>query len=97
MEQFDELQGKLKEVGNKQTILDQMQIGMKPDDEISKYKIGLEILQERKESFFGKNFDLMPLLRILAEECNARDATCLLCKTAKPPNDPVMSAAVSWI
>lgn len=95
MEQFDELQGKLKEIGNKQTLLDQMQFGMKPDDELSKYKIGLEILQEKKETFFGKCFDLMPLLGILAEECNARDTTCLLCNTAKPPEVPVMSDEVS--
>lgn len=95
MEQFDALQGELKDIGNKQTILDQMQRGMKADDEITKYKIGLKMLQERKETFFGKYFDLMPLLRILAEECNARDATCLLCKTAKPPKEPMISATVS--
>ncbi|KAM0462078.1 hypothetical protein ACHAO4_001271 [Trichoderma viride] len=97
MEQLAALQGELKEIGNKQTILDQMQRGMKPDDELSKYKIGLQILQERKETFFGKYFDLMPLLKILAEECNTRDTTCLLCKTAKPPVDPVMSAGCSHV
>ncbi|KAM0521908.1 hypothetical protein ACHAPE_002472 [Trichoderma viride] len=53
MEQLVELQSELKEIGHKQTILDQMQRGMKSDDEISKYKIGLEMLQERKETFLG--------------------------------------------
>lgn len=97
MEQFGELQSKLKEIGNKQTILDQMQRGMESDDGISKYKIGLEILQERKETFFGKYFNLMPILEILAEECNARGTTCLLCKTEKPPKEPVISDEVSRI
>jgi hypothetical protein len=97
MEQFDELQRKLTEVGNKQSIIEQLQLGMKPDDEFSKYKIGLDKLQERTETFFGKNFDLMPLLRILADECNAREATCPMCNTAKPPVKPMMSATVSWI
>lgn len=88
-EQIDRLLGELKRDGSPRTIFEQIQVGMKPDDELSKYKIGLEMLQGRKEPFFGKDFDLIPLLRILSEECNAREATCLLCNTAKPPQDPV--------
>lgn len=94
-EELGELNDSLKRFGNKQTILEQMQVGMEADGEILKFRKGLEILQERKETFFGKYFDMKPLLNILGEECNARGATCLLCTTAKPPADPILSDTVS--
>lgn len=97
VEQLAELRRSLVDIGNKETILEQMQLGMKADDEISKYQNGLKTLQEREETFFGKCFDMGPLLDILREECSVRDVTCLLCNTAKPPVEPVFSDMVSWI
>ncbi|KAH8122154.1 SNF2 family N-terminal domain-containing protein [Trichoderma asperelloides] len=91
VEQLAELRRSLEDIGNKGTILEQMQLGMKADDEISKYQNGLKTLQEREETFFGKCFDMGPLLDILGEECSVRDVTCLLCNTAKPPVEPVFS------
>ncbi|PTB41698.1 hypothetical protein M441DRAFT_139468 [Trichoderma asperellum CBS 433.97] len=91
VEQLAELRRSLVDIGNKETILEQMQLGMKADDEISKYQNGLKTLQEREETFFGKCFDMGPLLDILREECSVRDVTCLLCNTAKPPVEPVFS------
>ncbi|KAL9468468.1 hypothetical protein ACSS6W_010162 [Trichoderma asperelloides] len=52
--QLAELRRSLEDIGNKGTILEQMQLGMKADDEISKYQNGLKTLQEREETFFAK-------------------------------------------
>lgn len=95
IEELDGLRSSLIEVGNKRTILEQMQLGMKADDEMSKFQKGLEILKARKETFFGKYFDMRPLLNMLGAECSTRDVTCLLCNTAKPPEDPIFSSKVS--
>lgn len=96
IEELAGLRSSLMEVGNKQTVLEQMQLDIKADDGISAFQKGLEILKERKEIFFGKRFDMIPLLNILGAECSTRDVTCLLCNTAKPPVDPVFSSMVSW-
>lgn len=95
IEQLAKLRRSLIKVGNKQTVLEQMQLGMKAGDEISNYQQGLKTLQEREETFFGKCFDMGPLLDILNEECSVRDVTCLLCNTAKPPVEPIFSDTVS--
>ncbi|KAK1242887.1 hypothetical protein MKX08_005699 [Trichoderma sp. CBMAI-0020] len=92
IEELTALRSSLMEVGNKQTILEQMQLDNKADDGISKFQKGLEILKERKEIFFGKCFDMIPLLNILGAECSTRDVTCLLCNKANPPVDPVFSS-----
>lgn len=95
IEELTALRSSLLEVGRKQTILEQMQLDNKADDGISKFQKGLEILKERKEIFFGKCFDMIPLLNILGPECSTRDVTCLLCNEANPPVDPVFSSMVS--
>lgn len=85
----------LKGIGNKQTILEQIQLGATESNGILRYKTGLQILQERKENFFSKYLDMGPLLNILGLETSLRDVTCLLYKKAKPPVDPVFSANIS--
>lgn len=97
VEELANLRCNLAQIGSKETVLDQMQIGMKADGEMIKYRHGLNILKERGETFFGKYFDMIPLLDILGEECSAKDVDCLLCNTAKPPVDPVFSDTVSLI
>ncbi|KAL6901430.1 SNF2 family N-terminal domain-containing protein [Trichoderma evansii] len=92
VEELDALRNSLTEVKNKRTILEQMQLGMKADEGISKYSKGLEILQGRDETYLGKYFNMKPLLNILGGECSTRDVTCLLCNTAKPPVDPIFSS-----
>ncbi|EHK45980.1 hypothetical protein TRIATDRAFT_162130, partial [Trichoderma atroviride IMI 206040] len=91
VEELGELKENLGKIDKMQTILEQMQLDMKADDEIAKYRKGLEILQEREETYFGKFFDMEPLLNLLAAECSTRDVTCLLCNTEKPPVDPIFS------
>lgn len=97
IEELAGLRCNLAQISNKETVLDQMQIGMEAEDEIIKYRHGLNILKEREEPFFGKYFDMAPFLDILGEECSAKDVTCLLCNTAKPPVDPIFSDTVSLI
>jgi hypothetical protein len=96
IEELYKLRCAFEEIEPKRTILEQMQLGIKEDgDEILKYQKGLQILQEREESYFGQYFDLKPLLDILGEDCSVRDVTCLLCNEAKPPVEPVLSHLVS--
>ncbi|KAM0257670.1 hypothetical protein ACHAQJ_004234 [Trichoderma viride] len=91
-EELDKLTCAFEKIGSKRTILEQMQLGVKEDDEILKYLKGLQILQQREETFLGKYFDMLPFLNILREESRVRDVTCLLCDEAKPPVDPMHSA-----
>jgi hypothetical protein len=95
IEELGGLREDLMKIDKVQTILEQMQLDMKSDDELSKYGKGLEILQEREETFFGKLFDMEPLLNLLATECSMRGVTCLLCKSEESPVDPIFSYLVS--
>ncbi|KAL7948632.1 SNF2 family N-terminal domain-containing protein [Trichoderma barbatum] len=85
------LRSALEEIGPKQTILEQMQLGVEKDEGILRYQKGLQMMQEREESFFGKYFDMEPLLDILGEEHSVKGVICLLCGKANPPVDPVFS------
>ncbi|PKK41303.1 hypothetical protein CI102_15210 [Trichoderma harzianum] len=84
-----ELRAALEEIGAKQTILEQLQLGVEEDTGIKKYQKGLQMMQEREENFFGKYLDMRPILDILGEEASVKGVACLLC--GKPPVDPVFS------
>lgn len=88
-----ELRAALEEIGAKQTILEQLQLGVEEDTGIKKYQKGLQMMQEREENFFGKYLDMRPILDILGEEASVKGVACLLC--GKPPVDPVFSYQVS--
>ncbi|KAL7934357.1 SNF2 family N-terminal domain-containing protein [Trichoderma chlorosporum] len=89
LEEFIELREALNNVDAKHTILEQMQLGVQKDSGIMKYQKGLQMIQEREENFFGKYFDMQPLLNILGEGASVKGVNCLLCETI--PVDPVFS------
>lgn len=92
-----ELCDRLEELGNKRTILEQMQANAKQNRGIAQYEVGLKILQQQEENFFGKYFDIEKLLDILGDETMVRDATCPVCKKQDSPNNPRFSTSVSPI
>ncbi|KAL6826448.1 SNF2 family N-terminal domain-containing protein [Trichoderma camerunense] len=88
-----ELCDRLEELGNKRTILEQMQANAKQNRGIVQYEVGLKILQQQEENFFGKYFDIEKLLDILGDETMVRDATCPVCKKQDSPNNPRFSTS----
>ncbi|KAL6697301.1 SNF2 family N-terminal domain-containing protein [Trichoderma pleuroticola] len=89
LEELVELREALEEIGAKQTILEQLQLGVEENTGIRKYQKGLQMMQEREENFFGKYLDMRPILDILGEEASVKGVTCLFCR--KPPVDPVFA------
>ncbi|KKP06853.1 hypothetical protein THAR02_01050 [Trichoderma harzianum] len=88
-----ELCNRLEELGNKRTILEQMQVNAKQNPGIAQYEVGLKILQQQEENFFGKYFDIEKLLDILGDETLVRDATCPVCKKQDSPSNPRFSTS----
>lgn len=94
-EELADLSSSLMGLKSKRTILEQIQVIAKRDRGIALYQVGLQILQEQEENFFGKYFDMEPLLDILGEESMVRDATCPLCGKESSLVDPRFSHLVS--
>ncbi|KAL7910379.1 SNF2 family N-terminal domain-containing protein [Trichoderma velutinum] len=86
-----ELCDRLEELQNKRTILEQMQVNAEQYRGIAQYEVGLKILQQQEENFFGKYFDMEKLLDILGDESMVRDATCPLCEKQDSPKSPRFS------
>ncbi|KAK4069128.1 hypothetical protein Trihar35433_5707 [Trichoderma harzianum] len=89
LEDLVELRAALEEIGAKQTILEQLQLGVEDNTGIKIYQKGLQMMQEREENFFGKFLDMRPILDILGEEASVKGVACPLCR--KAPVDPVFS------
>lgn len=90
-----ELSDRLEELQNKRTILEQMQVNAKQNRGIAQYEVGLKILQQQEENFFGKYFDMEKLLDIVGDESIVRGATCPLCRKPDSPINPRFSNLVS--
>ncbi|KAL5095047.1 hypothetical protein Trisim1_003652 [Trichoderma cf. simile WF8] len=85
-EDLRELMGTLEKVSMKQTILQQIRANVEKDCGILRYEVGLQQLEQREETMFGKYFDMKTLLNLTMGESLLRGGTCLLCQ--KPPADP---------
>lgn len=92
-EDLRELMGALEKVSMKQTILQQIRANVEKDCGILRYEVGLQQLEQRKETMFGKYFDMKTLLNLTMGESLLRGGTCLLCQ--KPPADPTYAEVVS--
>ncbi|KAL7800231.1 P-loop containing nucleoside triphosphate hydrolase protein [Trichoderma ceciliae] len=88
-EDLEALLSGLKQVAMKRTILEQIQMNMGQDDGIVRYHIGMQLLQQRKETVFGKHFDMTRLLNLTIQESMLREITCGLCREAAPPVEPL--------